>query len=81
LCWDPNIWSESLGDELRWQFCGEEEDTENGVSYVVIFLCKPEIFEEIIGLGSSKVGTLYIWKVSSGWVIMKVRLTETEEHD
>ena len=60
LSWDPYIRSEPLGDELRWQFCGEEEDTENGVSYVVISLCEPEIFEEIIGLGGSKVGPLYI---------------------
>jgi hypothetical protein len=69
LGWDPNIWSEPFGDELRWQFCGEEEDTENGVSDVVISLGKPKIFEEIIGLGSSKIGPLYVWIVSGGWSI------------
>ena len=66
LCWDPNIWSESLGDELRWQFCGQEEDTEDGVSDIVISLSKTEIFEEIVGLRGSKIGPLNIWMVSRG---------------
>jgi hypothetical protein len=60
LSWDPYIWSEPLGDELRWQFCGQEEDAEDGISDIVIDLGEAEIFQEIIGLSSSKIGPLYI---------------------
>jgi hypothetical protein len=45
---------------LRWKFGSEEEDSEDGVSDIVINLAEGKICQEIVGLGIGKVGSLDI---------------------
>lgn len=58
LHWDPDIRTESFGDELRRQFCCEEEDSKDGHADIVVDLSEAEVGQEVVCVRITNIGSL-----------------------